>query len=188
MNPTCRARVEAGDSNEAVKASARGLLLWKAALARGLLPDDVALAQLAADVDSPVYGWPLAALRWPDEPLRAVLIRALALPLRWVLLAPRFCLATRTQALPWLRCVPGPCELALPGSLAAFGMLLPPCAPTVVRRTAGALSQLGVARFCKKYPAVLDALLRTQLELICKYQKTVLGCGACSLNLEGNVL
>ena len=83
-NPTCRARVEAGDSNEAVKASARGLLLWKAALARGLLPDDVTLAQLADDVDSPVYGWPLAALRWPDESLRAVLIRALAPPLLWV--------------------------------------------------------------------------------------------------------
>ena len=83
-DPICRARVEAGDSNEAVKASARGLLLWKAALARGLLPDDVTLAQLAADVDSPVYGWPLAALRWPDEPLRAVLIRAPAPPLRWV--------------------------------------------------------------------------------------------------------
>lgn len=58
----------------------------------------------------------------------------------------------------------------------------------MVRRTAGALSQLGVARFCKKYPAVLDALLRTQLELICKYQKTVLGCGACSLDLGGNAL
>ena len=76
--------MEAGDSNEAVKASARGLLLWKAALARGLLPDDVTLAQLAADVDSPVYGWPLAALRWPDEPLRAVLIRAPAPPLHRV--------------------------------------------------------------------------------------------------------
>ena len=54
------------------------------------------------------------------------------------------------------------------------------------RRTAGALSQLGVARFCKKYPAVLDALLRTQLELICKYQKTVLGCGACWLDPRGS--
>ena len=72
--------MKAGDSNEAVKASARGLLLWKAALARGLLPDDITLAQLAADIDMPVFGWPLAALRWPDEPLRAVLIRALALP------------------------------------------------------------------------------------------------------------
>lgn len=30
----------------------------------------------------------------------------------------------------------------------------------------------GVARFAQKYPAVLDALLRSVLELICKYQKT----------------
>ena len=30
----------------------------------------------------------------------------------------------------------------------------------------------GVARFAQKYPAVLDALLRTMLEMICKYHKT----------------
>ena len=68
--------MEGGDSNEAVKSSACGLLLWKAALARGLVPDDVTLQQLAEDPNSPVAGWPLEELRWPDEPLRAVLIRA----------------------------------------------------------------------------------------------------------------
>lgn len=30
----------------------------------------------------------------------------------------------------------------------------------------------GVARFAQKYPAVLDALLRTMLEMVCKYHKT----------------
>jgi hypothetical protein len=30
----------------------------------------------------------------------------------------------------------------------------------------------GVARFAKKYPALLDALLRSMLELLCKYHKT----------------
>ena len=76
VSPRHRARVEGGDSNEAVESSACGLLLWKAALARGLVPDDVTLQQLAEDPNSPVAGWPLEELRWPDEPLRAVLIRA----------------------------------------------------------------------------------------------------------------
>ena len=40
---------------------------------------------------------------------------------------------------------------------------------------AGALSQLDVARFAKKYPAVLDALLKSLLELICKYQRAITG-------------
>jgi len=35
-----------------------------------------------------------------------------------------------------------------------------------------ALFPAGVARFAQKYPAVLDALLRTMLEMICKYHKT----------------
>ncbi len=74
--------MEGGDSSEAVKVSARGLLLWKAALARGLLPDDVALQQLAEDAGSPVAGRALAELRWPAEPLRGVLIRAPPQPLR----------------------------------------------------------------------------------------------------------
>ena len=42
---------------------------------------------------------------------------------------------------------------------------------------AGSLSRLGVSRFCQKYPAVLATLQRSILELVCKYQKTVLGCG-----------
>lgn len=39
----------------------------------------------------------------------------------------------------------------------------------------GSLSSLGVSRFCQKYPAVLGTLQRSVLELVCKYQKTVLG-------------
>lgn len=44
---------------------------------------------------------------------------------------------------------------------------------------AGRLSQIGAARFARKYPAVMDALLRALLELICKYYRTIMGYGPC---------
>ena len=40
---------------------------------------------------------------------------------------------------------------------------------------AGCLSQLDVARFAKKYPAVMTALLRSLLEVTVKYYKALLG-------------
>ena len=46
------------------------------ALEKGLLPDDATLQQLVEDRNSAVYRLPLNSLPWPDEPLRAVLIRA----------------------------------------------------------------------------------------------------------------
>lgn len=72
--------------------------------------DDATIEQLAAERDSFVAGQPLEALRWPDEPLRGVLVRR--------------------------------------------------------------LSQLGVARFAQRYPALCEALLRSLLELVVKYYKT----------------
>lgn len=39
----------------------------------------------------------------------------------------------------------------------------------------GSLSQLDVARFAKKYPAVMTALLRSLLEVTVKYYKALLG-------------
>ena len=39
----------------------------------------------------------------------------------------------------------------------------------------GCLSQLDVARFAKKYPAVMTALLRSILEVTVKYYKALLG-------------
>ena len=39
------------------------------------------------------------------------------------------------------------------------------------------LSQLSVARFAKKYPAVLEAIIRGVLELTCKYQRSITECG-----------
>lgn len=39
-------------------------------------------------------------------------------------------------------------------------------------RCIGMLSQLGVARFARKYPPVLEALLKSVLELTCKYQRS----------------
>ena len=44
---------------------------------------------------------------------------------------------------------------------------------------AGSLSQLDVARFAKKYPAVMTALLRSLLEVTVKYYKALLGCALC---------
>lgn len=58
-------------------ASAR--TMWgpeQAALERGLLPDDETLKQLLLDPELPVSGRDLGSLRWPEEPLRFVLIRA----------------------------------------------------------------------------------------------------------------
>lgn len=46
---------------------------------------------------------------------------------------------------------------------------------------AGSLSQLDVARFAKKYPAVMTALLRSLLEVTVKYYKALLGCAPCPL-------
>lgn len=72
-----RSRITGGDSNVALQESARGALLWKAALERGLLPDDAAIAQLFSKEkkDSFSGGHPVEELRWPEEPLRQVLIR-----------------------------------------------------------------------------------------------------------------
>jgi hypothetical protein len=47
-------------------------------LERGLVPDDGTLRQLSDEADSAVFGVPVAELRWPDDPLRAVLIRTLS--------------------------------------------------------------------------------------------------------------
>lgn len=48
----------------------------QAALERGLLPDDETLKQLLLDPELPIGGRDLGSLRWPEEPLRFVLIRA----------------------------------------------------------------------------------------------------------------
>ncbi|KAL4423465.1 hypothetical protein ABPG77_005417 [Micractinium sp. CCAP 211/92] len=108
-----KSRITGGDSTVALQESARGLLMWKAALERGLVLDDRTIQQLIDEKDSFVAGRDAEALRWPEEPLRAAMIRSFA--------------------------------------------------------------TLGIARFAQKYPAVLDALLRTTLEMICKYHKTVIG-------------
>lgn len=51
----------------------------QAALERGLAPDDETLKQLTQEQDSPFEGMTAESLRWPDEPLRSILIRE-ALP------------------------------------------------------------------------------------------------------------
>jgi uncharacterized protein with von Willebrand factor type A (vWA) domain len=71
-------RVAGGDSAAALQDAARGVLTWKAALERGLVPDDSTLNQLTAEKDSFVAGLDPQSLIWPAEPLRAVLIRRLS--------------------------------------------------------------------------------------------------------------
>jgi hypothetical protein len=44
------------------------------------------------------------------------------------------------------------------------------CPPRAAARPS--LARAGVARFAQRYPALLDALLRSVLELVCKYHKT----------------
>lgn len=44
------------------------------ALERGLVPDDTTIKQLAAEQESPFAGDSVASLRWPEDPLRSVLI------------------------------------------------------------------------------------------------------------------
>jgi hypothetical protein len=50
----------------------------QSSLERGLVPDDGTLRQLSQERDSTLAGESLAALRWPDEPLRSVLLRRLS--------------------------------------------------------------------------------------------------------------
>ncbi|KAG7670575.1 hypothetical protein Ndes2437B_g05113 [Nannochloris sp. 'desiccata'] len=71
-------RIAGGDSAAALQDAARGVLTWKAALERGLVPDDSTLNQLTAEKDSFVAGLDPQSLVWPAEPLRAVLIRRLS--------------------------------------------------------------------------------------------------------------
>ncbi|DBA81041.1 TPA: hypothetical protein ACH3X2_007243 [Trebouxia sp. C0005] len=72
-----RSTVQGGDSNVALRDSARGVLLWEEALNRGLLPDDNTLRQLSIEPDSIVHGRSLDSMQWPDADLRMVLIRKL---------------------------------------------------------------------------------------------------------------
>ncbi|GLC50817.1 hypothetical protein PLESTB_000435300 [Pleodorina starrii] len=76
-----RAKTSGGDSGEALQASSRGLAAWSAALSRGLLPDDCTLHQLVAEGDDFAAACahaPLELMAWPEEPLRTMIIRALA--------------------------------------------------------------------------------------------------------------
>jgi hypothetical protein len=88
-------------------------MTWRAALDRGLLPDDEAIKQILAAKESFAAGHSVEELQWPAEPLRTMLIRVLA--------------------------------------------------------------KLGVSRFAQKYPGVKEALLKSILEVVCKYHKTIAG-------------
>lgn len=60
----------------ALQESARGLMAWRAALDRGLLPDALVLQQLIEAGEEPfVAGCTVDQLRWPEEPLNTMLVR-----------------------------------------------------------------------------------------------------------------
>ena len=42
---------------------------------------------------------------------------------------------------------------------------------------AGMCAKMSIATFARKYPAVMDALLRSLLELVCTYHRICAGCG-----------
>eukprot|EP01023_Acetabularia_acetabulum_P040007 TRINITY_DN3866_c0_g1_i14.p1 TRINITY_DN3866_c0_g1~~TRINITY_DN3866_c0_g1_i14.p1 ORF type:complete len:677 (+),score=122.77 TRINITY_DN3866_c0_g1_i14:232-2262(+) len=73
-----RQKIQGGDSAMALQESARGLMVWKAALERGLVPDDVTLGQLMIDQESFISRHRLQELQWPEEPLRQVMIKQLS--------------------------------------------------------------------------------------------------------------
>jgi hypothetical protein len=56
--------------------SARGLQAWRAALDRGLLPDEMALQQIVASgEESFTEGRTAEELKWPEEPLNTMMVR-----------------------------------------------------------------------------------------------------------------
>lgn len=140
--------------------------------------DDRTIQQLIDEKDSFVAGRDAEALRWPEEPLRAAMIRSFATlgeggsPLS----------SGPSPAAPSVQ----PFCAEVPNVQLASTVASGPSCPAIGRaalqrapwrRLARTLpsappSSAGIARFAQKYPAVLDALLRTTLEMICKYHKT----------------
>ncbi|KAL6778245.1 hypothetical protein ACKKBG_A17460 [Auxenochlorella protothecoides x Auxenochlorella symbiontica] len=108
-----RSSISGSDTADALQDAACGLLIWQAALQEGLVPDDETLVAMAENPGFVGGDRKLEDLRWPDEPLRAALLRGVTV--------------------------------------------------------------LGVGRFAKKYPAVLQALLKSLVQVVCQYQKTVSG-------------
>jgi hypothetical protein len=60
--------------------TARGLMAWRAALNKGLLPDEICLQQIIDDGSEEfAVGREPSELKWPEEPLNTMLIRCLYL-------------------------------------------------------------------------------------------------------------
>lgn len=71
-------KITGGDSAAALQDAARGLLVWKMALERGILPDDTTLRQLTSEKESFIRDLTISQVQWPSEPLRSTLIRGLS--------------------------------------------------------------------------------------------------------------
>eukprot|EP01025_Chloroclados_australasicus_P045017 TRINITY_DN4906_c0_g1_i1.p1 TRINITY_DN4906_c0_g1~~TRINITY_DN4906_c0_g1_i1.p1 ORF type:complete len:684 (-),score=92.29 TRINITY_DN4906_c0_g1_i1:237-2288(-) len=73
-----RQKMDGGDSKVALAESARGLMVWKASLERGLVPDIITLQQLRMDPDNIASRHTMEELEWPHEPLRSIMIKYLS--------------------------------------------------------------------------------------------------------------
>ena len=166
----------------------------QAALNKGLILDDETQRQLLAEQTYCHLAGVGQGLVWPPEPLRSVFVREF----------PRTsscdsCPASSSALSRAAPCSPLCKLLGLQVGMLWSGIMVQctedssqfttwavstkqPDLGCIIVRTVGLhvhavrLSQLGVARFARKYPAVMDTLLRTMLEVICKYQRLISGC------------
>ncbi|KAF5826843.1 hypothetical protein DUNSADRAFT_1887 [Dunaliella salina] len=74
-----QSRRTGGDSSVAIQETARGLMAWRAALNKGLLPDEICLRQIIDEGSEEfAIGRQPAELKWPEEPLNTLMIRIFA--------------------------------------------------------------------------------------------------------------
>lgn len=67
-----------GEREKTNDATVLGVLLWKEALETGLVPDNSTLRRMMMQHGTSGYGKIVEDCRWPEEPLRAVLLRELS--------------------------------------------------------------------------------------------------------------
>jgi len=74
-----QSRRTGGDSSVAIQETARGLMAWRAALNKGLLPDEICLQQIIDEGSEEfAIGRQPSELKWPEEPLNTLMIRIFA--------------------------------------------------------------------------------------------------------------
>lgn len=147
--------------------------ITQAALQEGLVPDDETLVTMAENPGFVGGDRKLEDLRWPDEPLRAALLSEplgigempVGSSMVYIASGIRLCFIGAHACL--REC--GRLMVSSPSSsLQQTGSWFSP----LHAHTTGGVTVLGVGRFAKKYPAVLQALLKSLVQVVCQYQKT----------------